>query len=195
MRGGWKRTLTALAGAAIAVQSAFATSVVLLSENKMIDGASLIVQGTVLSSQSAFRNGLVKVFTDVSIEVEDVLKGTFTDPVLHVGLPGGVVDGTTVHIPGVPNFKPGSQVVVFLTQVNGSGYTTVGLSQGKYTLEPDQETGLTVAIQASGGALRIPVPLPGQTQAQAFRAMAPQVDNWDVFRRRIRKRVADGADQ
>lgn len=167
-----------------------ATSMVLLSEDDLIDRADLVVHGTVLSSESAYRSGAIHIFTDVVIEVDEVLKGAFADPVLHVAMPGGEMDGKALTISGTPAFHPGERVCVFLVRLPDQSYTTIGISQGKFTLSEDPATGLTTARQAGGGH-RVPVNTPGRTTAQALRAAMPAATDWDVFRRRIRDRVGN----
>lgn len=56
-------------------------------------------------------------------------------------LPGGTLeDGSGLLIPGLPTFREGEQVLVFLTAEGGGGFRMpVGLSQGKWRLMTDRD--------------------------------------------------------
>ena len=54
---------------------------------------------------------------------------------VNVRLPGGTSGKTQVHVAGIPQFKVGERVVVFLEETRG-GYIPSGLSQGVFRVEP-----------------------------------------------------------
>lgn len=171
-----------------------ATSLVLLDEATLTQRADRIVRAVVLSSRSAYRSGAVPVFTDVALEVAEVLKGDGGEPVIHVALPGGELDGRAYRVPGTPAFHPGEEVLVFLVQLSTGEETVLGFGQGKYRLEVDPDTGLTMASRRRDHLNLVPRDLPNRTQAQALRAASDDYLQWDVFRRRLKDRVREGSE-
>lgn len=169
-----------------------ASSVVALSQDQLIDTADWIVHGVVLSSESAYRGGAMAVFTDVTVEVTEVLKGTWEQPILHVALPGGELDGRTISVAGTPHFTPGEEICVFLRDLGNGERTTVGLAQGKLRIVPDPATGVAMVVPDQTALNRVPPRVPNQTAAQALTASASSVRDWGSLRRHIRSRVAGG---
>lgn len=169
-----------------------ASTAILLTEDQMVDRADLIVRGVVLSVESAVRDRGVPVFTDVAVEVIEILKGVHPDPILHLALPGGELDGRVYQVAGTPTFKPGEEVVLFLVTLKTGERTVIGLRQGKYTLRADPATGQLTVERSLAGLHTVPVPKPGQTTSQALKASAADREAWDLLRQRIRSRVAKG---
>ena len=160
-------------------------SIVAVTEDELIDAAQLIVRGVVTSSETAIIRG--RVVTESTLEVSESLKGDPGGPVVHVITAGGDLQGQRLHIPGAPGFAVGEEVCVFLEK-NSLGWILTGISQGKYRLEQDSSTGLTVARRSQAG-LRLARPTTGQTRRQALQAATPDVSDWGSFRRRILDRV------
>jgi hypothetical protein len=178
--------LSSLLGAGLASLAGAAT-VAATSEPELVDRATLVVHATVLSTQTAFRSGPgIRLVTEVSLEVHEVLKGEYPDPVLTLAMPGGARGSEVVHVPGTPRFLPGEQVCVFLAPLPGGLWTTLGISQGKFRLVPDPGTGSLVAEQARGARV---VPRAGAGRAAHGLRPAPAGGAWGSFRRRIRERA------
>lgn len=161
-----------------------ATSLVRLDEATLATRADLIVRGVVLASQSAYRSGAIPVFTDVTLEVFEVLKGSHTEPLLHVALPGGDLDGRSFRIAGTPSFSQGEEVVLFLLDLPSGERTLLGFTQGKFRLEVDPATGLTQAVQDPTDVELVTPVAPNQSSVQALKAANLSFE-WGSFRRRI----------
>jgi hypothetical protein len=186
----WTRLRTGLLASLLAASLgplAVAATVAATSESELIDRATLVVHGTVLSTQTAFRSGPgVRMVTEVSLEVHEVLKGSYPDSTLILAMPGGARGSEVIHVPGTPRFLPGEQVCVFLAPLPGGLWTTLGISQGKFRLVPDSGTGSLVAEQARGARV---VPRGGRGHAAHGLRPAPAGGAWGSFRRRIRERA------
>lgn len=187
---GARRRWCALAGALALCGGLQASSVILLSQDALIDRAEWIIYGTVLSSNAAVHDGAIPVFTDVVLEVTEVLKGTWSQPIIHISFPGGQLDGSRYALSGAPHFIPGETVCVYLRDLGNGERTTVGLSQGKYRVVEDPATGALIAIHAGVNVNRLPLTGPNQTVAQALSTAPPPVQDWTLLRRQIRERVA-----
>jgi len=76
------------------------------------------------------------IYTYASIVVDDPLKGERRRTVLlrHMG---GTIGAKTVWIAGMPQFKAGEQVIVFLRNKQDGTFDVIGLDQGKYDVVDD----------------------------------------------------------
>lgn len=94
--------------------------------------ASLIVEGRVLSARGRLNaRGLIE--TEYVLDVERTFWGE-KKPVRTIRLPGGVLpDGRGLMLPGMPEVRPGEDVLLFLTGASADGTRMpVGLAQGKF---------------------------------------------------------------
>jgi len=67
--------------------------------------------------------------------IDDRLKGA-ADTHVELVLPGGKFQGVLSHIPGMPFFVPGEEVILFLSGENQRGSPwPIGLGQGKFRIE------------------------------------------------------------
>lgn len=99
--------------------------------------------------------------TFLSFEVGEVVKGQAGSR-LEVCLPGGEYRGKRLHLAGMPEFKPGEEVVLFLTGPDRQGHPwPVGLGQGKFRVQRNpaakprvfQDTGEVQLYGAPGASL------------------------------------------
>jgi hypothetical protein len=79
-----------------------------------------------------------EIYTFITLKVLDGVKGSRKDDVLTIRQLGGTVDKLISVVPGMPTFKQGEEVVVFLSPKDRAGYPWVmGLQQGKYSVSTD----------------------------------------------------------
>jgi hypothetical protein len=79
-----------------------------------------------------------EIYTFITLKVLDGVKGSRKDDVLTIRQIGGTVDNIISVVPGMPAFKQGEEVVVFLSAKDRAGYPWVmGLQQGKYSVSTD----------------------------------------------------------
>ena len=129
-----------LAGCALWSLAAHATVTQVRDVETLTQESDAVVRGTVQSVESSWvgPGSQKSIVTRVKIQVSEKLKG---DPgsVAEVVQPGGIIPesdiGQIVH--GMPEFKTGEEVVVFLKKHSPSAATfgVSGLAQGKYTVE------------------------------------------------------------
>ncbi len=120
--------------------SAWATTVLGLNWQEMVERSSIIVTGTVVESHSHWNADKTKIYTTSAVEVSEVLKGQAGKTVLIRQL-GGEVDGVGARLLGAPKYEAGEDVVVFLESRPDGAFVTVGLSQGKCRLLRDGKSG------------------------------------------------------
>lgn len=134
-RSPWLSVLV-LAVLAVLPAAARATTVLKLPVEEMTRRADLVVRGEVtdVAVRSDDRNR--PLATVVTFRVSDVLKGQPTSPVLRLELVGGSNAEHFSRVAGMPGFRPGEEVVLFLEKTPW-GFIPMGLSQGKYTVQRD----------------------------------------------------------
>ncbi len=111
--------------------STHATTVLQVTVAEMTATSQWVVRAQVLDSRvadlRAYGQGL---FTDVDLLITDVYSGSNVPSTYTLRMIGGRgVDGTTLKIPGMPGFRPGQDVVVFL-EATSLGHIPCGLGQG-----------------------------------------------------------------
>lgn len=140
MRRGAGRLAVALAIVVGIAGSSAAMDVRRLELDEVVARADCIVHGTVASIVSG-RDGDGIPATWVTLDVEECLKGG-TGPSLtvkQVGVQDPMPDGTLFRIPGLPRYRPGDEVVLFLHAPSGRGFTSpVGMAQGYYRVEASE---------------------------------------------------------
>jgi hypothetical protein len=128
----------ALAAAFLAVTETRATTMSAPANlADLVHGASVIVSGTVTSVRVA-RTGTmnhVEVTLDVARDIRGNTGRTFTFRQIGLQAPEGMGQGRIYlgGVPGLPQYREGEQVLLFLGPVSHAGFrTTVGLGQGKF---------------------------------------------------------------
>jgi hypothetical protein len=122
--------------AALFAAPAFATTVVKMDLEQLVQQADLIVQGQVQSAYSRWDEERRLIFTYISIRVDDPLKGERRRSVLIRQI-GGTVGGIQMHVAGVPQFKSGETAIVFLKRQDDGAFQVVGMNQGVYEIVGD----------------------------------------------------------
>jgi hypothetical protein len=135
--GLWATTATDING----VQQATApttSQASVMSMQQMTQEASAIVIGTCVATQSQWVGR--SLVTQVTISVEEALKGNNVGTTLTIDVPGGV-DYNRKHpiamtYAGAPQFSLDEKTFLFLTGPveSASSYTVIGFSQGKFSI-------------------------------------------------------------
>ena len=146
-------TLVVLAGVGL-LSGLAAAAMIKLSLEQLITRADMIVQGIVVYQESAWNEQHTAIYTDVTVGVEEAIKGL---PGLEVTfqVAGGVVGDIGMRTSNDPGFHDGEQVLVFL-DTKGAVASVVGLRQGKYTVTGGTITrnGQTMAVDDFVSAIR-----------------------------------------
>ena len=161
-----------------------AVTYILPSDESMVDGTPTIVFGRVLSARPA-TDDIRWPATDVTVEVEEVLKGTVTGSTIVVRQPGGArPDGLAMRIAGLPMLREEERVLLFLSKQDGV-FRTVDFALGIFFEVPVE--GLTLLQREP--SLREDVLDPVQ-QAPANREALLGPRESEGFRRWLRERAA-----
>lgn len=131
--------------------SAGATTILRVPLDELTHGSDLVLQAKVAQVAVETAPGDERrISTRVKLEVVRVLKGHHSAPSLTLRLIGGSTDRWTLQIPGMPVFRPGEEVVVFL-EATSDGFIPAGLSEGKYTVTRDPVEGSARVRRHLGG--------------------------------------------
>ncbi|MCK4857145.1 MAG: hypothetical protein KAT58_04175 [candidate division Zixibacteria bacterium] len=130
--------------------SADAASVRKMSLPELTRNSEAIVIGTVTEVSSSWATDRAQIFTSVTLNVSESLKGNKSGVITFTQI-GGVVGDTRVSVAGFPKFVEGSEVLLFLANDPDGYIPTIGLGQGKFDILTDQQTGeKTVANDVLG---------------------------------------------
>ena len=115
--------------------------------------SNLIVRGNVVRTESYWSNPTWDpnskiIVTDVTLRINEFIKGTSNSRQLVIQTEGGEVGDIGLAVEDMPKFSLSEEVIVLLSQTNTKGVRTVtNLHNGKYTiaqgkiLEKDMPTG------------------------------------------------------
>ena len=133
-----RRRRPALLASILAISSALlGATLQSKSLEQLVREADLIIQGRV----QAVTPGSKGTFTtSVVVSVQDQWKGTKRKTVRLI-LPRGSEGGITQEVPGLPTFRVGEEVILFLVRESRGGYEILAGKQGKFSIQTDLQTG------------------------------------------------------
>ncbi len=131
----------------IGVPAASATTLERMSLAEMTQASQLIVRARCVANFTAWDSGEIWTFT--SFEIEDSWKGAppAAAAEVTVRLLGGSVRDQTSTVSGVPRFRLGEEVVLFLQPAARGDFSVVSWVQGTFRIRRDTRTGAEIAIQ------------------------------------------------
>ena len=97
--------------------------------------------------------------TWVTFAVDTPLKGRLGNEITikQIGASEPLSDGTTLRLPGVPSYKIGDELVLFLAGDSEAGFTSpIGLEQGKYPIVRRGGSSWVIPTAENAGALSAP---------------------------------------
>ena len=104
-----------------------------LSLEFLVKNATIIVQGTVKSTEAAWDKDNKEIWTEVKIEVSETFKGDKAETV-SVFAHGGTVGEKAQEVAGSASFKAGEKVIVFGWKDSNGRMQILGMAQGKFIL-------------------------------------------------------------
>jgi hypothetical protein len=147
------RRLIAITFACAVGGTAHATAMLPLDLPTLCTRADHIVLASVESTHARWTDAHDAIYTDVTLRVTRVYKGTLQPGgAMVVRREGGSVDGIAMRVFGAADFQPGEEAVVFLER-RGAAHYVVGMAQGKLHVSLDAQGRKQVAADLSGIAL------------------------------------------
>jgi hypothetical protein len=162
--------LLALGGAATA------TTLVRMSVAQMSHTAQAIVRARCADNLTGWDAGEIWTFT--AFDVQEVWQGSMP-PRITVRLLGGRVGNLTSSVSGIPRFRPGEEVVMFLERTQRGDYSVVSWEQGTFRIRRDGATGSESVTQDSASFATFD-PATHQFEAEGIRNLPVE-----IFRARV----------
>jgi hypothetical protein len=127
--------------------TASATTLERMSIAKMTEHAQLVVRARCVANTVAWDGGEIWTFT--SFEIEDSWKGAPTGAAqqVTVRLLGGTVGNLTSTVSGVPRFRAGEEVILFLQPTPRGDFSIVSWVQGTFRIHRDGRSGAEIVVQ------------------------------------------------
>jgi len=158
-----------------------ATTLIRLPFYKLVQSSSAIARVRCVKAATRLEYG--EVWTDTVFEVVQHDKG-FLPSVIVVRTPGGRFQHIRSHVDGVPEFRPGEEVFLFLTGQPGTQFKIVGWTQGTFRIHTSQRSGRETVTQDSAD---IPVYDPNQNK---FTKTGVKDLRIDIFLEKMNKEIA-----
>jgi len=116
-----------------------------------------VIQGTVVNTQTRWANGRADIVTDVTVRVDDVVKGQLnTGSDIQIHLPTGRMGAIGRSSPNLPEFTKGEEVLLFLSCQEKMGYSVYAGIAGKYVIrEQEGQTKRFVTSECYAGNRRL----------------------------------------
>lgn len=127
-----------LLGASAAVPKAQATTLVRMSLDQLTRAAKLIARARCVTNTTAWDHGEIWTFT--IFDVEETWHGAVSGRIT-VKLLGGRTQQVTSLVSGVPRFRAGEDVVVFLEPANDGTFSVTSWQQGVFRIARDTASG------------------------------------------------------
>jgi hypothetical protein len=116
---------------------AYATTVLQLSFEEVVDTAELIFEGRVTDVETV-QTGPRSIHTNVTFEVISVIKGNYADTSITLQFLGGEVDGRRLVVQGMQTPAQGEIGIFFVESLQETLiHPLVGWTQGHFLLETD----------------------------------------------------------
>jgi hypothetical protein len=135
-----------LVGIALAAVVAKATTLARLSFDDLAQQSVAVARVRCVSSESRWDGG--EIWTESRFAVVEREKGAL-DATITVRMLGGRMGNLTSRVDGVPMFRPGEEVYLFLWGKAGEPYRVLGWSQGTFRIARDARSGAEKVTQES----------------------------------------------
>jgi hypothetical protein len=138
-----------LIGLALITTVAKSTTYARLPFKELAQQSTAIARLRCLSSESKWQNG--EIWTETRFEVIESNKGSLPGMV-SVQMMGGVVGQLHSRVDGVPVFRAGEEVYLFLWGAPDGGYRVLGWQQGTFRIHRGGQDGAERVTQDSAAA-------------------------------------------
>lgn len=103
--------------------------------------SQIIITGKVVEKKSVWNKGKTRIYTEVQISVDEVIKGNLFEKKLTVTHLGGEIDDVGEVYSGASTFESNEEVLLFLKNDNQNRLRVTGSGQGKFKISKDLKTG------------------------------------------------------
>ena len=126
-----------------------ATTVTLPSDDDMLIGARAILRGKVVAIESNIDPQDNRIYTYITVKVQEVFKGQIAERRIVLKELGGQVGERASVIFGNPQYKRGESVLLYLDTWADGSLRTYQMFLGKFNIVNDPITGEEIAVRSS----------------------------------------------
>lgn len=127
--------------------SARASTFTIPADDQMIIEARAIVRGKVLAVETALDEQQNRIYTYITLKVQEVLKGQITERKIVLKEPGGEYGTRGTVVFGTPRFAPGESVLLYLDTWRDGSLRVHQMLLGKFDVVIDPDTGGLFAVR------------------------------------------------
>ncbi len=138
-----------LAGLVLTAIVANATTLARIGFDQLAQQATAVARMRCLGAESRWENG--EIWTETRFEVLERSKGLLPG-IVTVRMLGGSAGHFHSRVDGVPAFRAGEEVYLFLWGHEGEPYRVLGWSQGTFRISRDEQSGIEKVTQDSAAA-------------------------------------------
>jgi hypothetical protein len=121
-----------------------------VTTDELTQQADLIVVGKVAGLKAGWNTDRSRIFTTVTLAVDQTLKGDAGAGSITILVPGGEVDGVGELYSHTAQFKKDEEVVVFAKKDKQGRLRTTGGENGKLSVRKDAATGISLVSGETG---------------------------------------------
>ncbi len=107
-----------------------------LTLDDLVSGASYIIVGKVTRMSSQWNADRTRIYTSVTLSIEEQIKGDWNKNEITITVPGGKVGETVELVEDTAGFSVNERVLVFLTKEDNT-FSVFGGFQGKFVVGDD----------------------------------------------------------
>ncbi|HJQ70970.1 MAG TPA: putative Ig domain-containing protein [Blastocatellia bacterium] len=145
------KAILLVAGLLTSAVSASSSTFTIPSDDDLIVGARAIITGRVISLGSRLDRNQDRIFTYITVRVEEVLKGRISERQIVLKQAGGQVADRGSVVFGSPEFKTGEQVLLYLGTWPDGSLRVYQMMLGKFSIIIDSQTGERIVTRDLGG--------------------------------------------
>jgi hypothetical protein len=114
----------------------------------MIINARAVIRGKVLSVSTGYDEQQDRIYTYITVRVQEVLKGQITERRIVIKEEGGNLGDRGSIVFGTPNYTRGESVLLYLNTWNDGSLRTHQMFLGKFNILRDPKTGEQVVVRS-----------------------------------------------
>lgn len=160
------------------------TTVEKFTLDDLVQKSGRIIVGKCISSESRWNDRNTLILTTARFAVSEPLKGS-SDGFVNVVTVGGMLDGITQTVSGMPVFEPEEEVLLFLEPSKNGQWQPLGMSQGKFRILRNRQTGEQEVVHSLSG-LELYDPASRSLSQQEKPSRAPLKPMVERIRRMVR---------
>jgi len=145
----WVLFLVGLPALALSANVAYSTTLAPLRFDELAQESTAVARLRCLGSESRWDHG--EIGTETRFEVLESEKGLLPG-LVTVRMVGGRLGHLHSRVDGVPVFRTGEEVYLFLWRKQGEPYSVLGWTQGTFRIAQQPETGVETVTQDSAMA-------------------------------------------